>query len=75
MNGWFAVLFAKAQWGVPDDVFWQLPIATKLSTAMDAHRFKAIWQAMDPMRATWKKTTKANLGDLKVLFHSVSRSV
>jgi hypothetical protein len=53
MNGWFAVLVAKAQWGVPDEVFWQLPIATKLSAVMDPHRFKAIWHAMDPTRATW----------------------
>jgi hypothetical protein len=53
MNGWFAVLIAKAQWGVPDEVFWQLPIATKLSAVMDPHRFKAIWLAMDPTRATW----------------------
>lgn len=51
--GWFAVLIAKAQWGVPDEVFWNLPIGQKLSAVMDHKRFNAIWKAMDPMRATW----------------------
>jgi hypothetical protein len=51
--GWLAVLIAKAQYGVPDQVFWQLPIAQKLSAVMDPKRFTAIWKAMDPMRATW----------------------
>jgi hypothetical protein len=51
--GWFAVLIAKAQWGVPDEVFWHLPIGQKLSAVMDHKRFIAIWKAMDPMRATW----------------------
>jgi hypothetical protein len=51
--GWFAVLIAKAQWGVPDEVFWNLPIGHKLSAVMDHKRFVAIWKAMDPTRATW----------------------
>jgi hypothetical protein len=53
MNGWFAVLIARAQWGVPENVFWQLPIGEKLSVVMDPHRFTAIWKAMNPMRADW----------------------
>jgi hypothetical protein len=50
---WLAVLFAKAQWGVPDEVFWQLPIGQKLTVVMDPKRFVAIWKAMDPTRASW----------------------
>jgi hypothetical protein len=53
LNGWFAVLFARAQWGVPEKVFWQLPIGEKLSAIMDPQRFNAIWKAMDPMRSSW----------------------
>lgn len=48
-----AVLIAKSQWGVPDNVFWCLPIGSRLSAIMDPKRFVAIWKAMDPTRATW----------------------
>lgn len=53
MYGWLAVLIAKSQWGLPDEVFWTLPIGQKLSAIMDHSRFKAIWKAMDPSRADW----------------------
>ncbi len=52
-HAWLAVLIAKSLWGVPDEVFWSLPIGTRLSAIMDPKRFVAIWKAMDPMRATW----------------------
>ena len=52
-HAWLAVLIAKSQWGVPDNVFWCLPIGSRLSAIMDPKRFVAIWKAMDPTRATW----------------------
>lgn len=57
MYGWLAVVIAKSQWGLPDDIFWQLPIGQKLSTVMDPRRFKALWKAMDPTRAAWGDPT------------------
>jgi hypothetical protein len=53
LYAWFAVLIAKSQWGVPDEVLWSLPIGSRLSAIMDPKRFVAIWKAMDPMRSTW----------------------
>jgi hypothetical protein len=52
-HAWLAVLIAKTQWCVPDDVFWALPIGTRLSAIMDPKRFGFIWKAMDPTRAAW----------------------
>jgi hypothetical protein len=52
-HAWLAVLIAKSQWGVPDEVFWALPIGIRLSAIMDPKRFASIWKAMDPTRAAW----------------------